>query len=512
MGQSIAHMGTGLVVSVRFLIIVLSLFSVAITQPLQGQYISSASRLSYVPQHTDLMPGSRPKLKGWLGMTGLSGVAFRLDNSLLHPEGLFSPGPNGGTILRLDPLISQLSGPDNRIAVANALELASFGFSGGENGESIWSFRVRERFEAEVNLPGDLLAFPFTGNPGGSTLDFSPFSLRGIHFREYSVGWNRAWGDFLNTGVRLNYLYGMEYAELMDFEASWATNPTDFSYSLSATGAFRSSGLNALSQVDDSLQHYLLFRDNRGLSFDLGARLAISEKATVGLHVVDWGSISWVEDLSTLSLEPTTFAYAGPSIAGEDALSFFEGDSLSNWIDAEANRLDSAFQPISSDAAFETALPMRIIGEGAYEIRDTESALTSLHAAWVGRYAARNLADWQLSVGAAHEWKRKMGASVNYTQFSTGYGSLGAGISMNLGMFQWYLAADNLLLMPWTELVVNDNTIPLPNRADVINLQTGFNLVFGRKPLKHKDKPADVEKTAKRKGIPCEDFMAGGSR
>lgn len=481
-------------------------------QSAQGQYLTSASRLSYVPQHSDLMPGSRPKLKGWLGMTGLSGVTLRLDNSLLHPEGLFSPGPHGGTILRIEPLVSQLSGPDNRLAFSNALELASFGFSGGENGESIWSFRVRERVEAEVNLPGDLLVFPFTGNPGGSTLDLSPLALRAMHFREYSVGWNRAWGDFLNTGIRLNYLYGMECAELTDFAASWSTDPTDFGYTLSASGAFRSSGLSSFGQLEDSLQHYLLFRDNRGFSIDLGVRLAISEKATVGLHVVDRGRIRWVEDLESLNLSPVSFGYSGPSVTGEEALSFFEGDSLQNWIDAEADRLDSAFRPATSDVAFDSNLPMRVVGEGVYQIRDTESSLTALHGAWVGRFADDNLADWQLSLGVVHEWKRRLGASANYTQFSTGYGALGAGLSLNIGMFQWYVAADNLLLMPWTELVVNDNTIPLPNRADVINLQTGFNLVFGRKPLRDKGKPADVGKTAKRKDIPCEDFMAGGSR
>jgi hypothetical protein len=478
----------------------------------QGQYISSTSRLSYVPQHTDLMPGSRPKLKGWLGMTGLSGVTLRVDNTLLHPAGLFSPGPNGGTILRIDPLIAQWSGPDNRLALSNSLELASFGFSGGEHGESIWSVRIRERVEVDGNLPGDLLVFPFTGNPGGSTVDLSALSLRAIHFREYSFGWNRAWGEFLNTGLRVNYLYGMEYAELTDFDASWSTDPTDFSYALSASGQFRSSGLNSIAQTEDSLEHYLLFRDNRGWSLDAGLRLAISEKATVGLHVVDWGSIRWVEDVESTRLAPTTFDYHGPTISGEDALSIFDGDSLMNWLDAEANRLDSLFLPASNSEAFDATLPIRVVGEGEFEVRNTEASVTRLHGVWVGRYAHGALSNWQLSLGAVHEWKRKLGLSVSYNQFSTGFGSLGAGLSLNLGMFQWYLAADNLLLTPWTELVMNENTIPLPNRADVINLQTGFNLVFGRKPLKDKDKPAESGRTARRKGLPCEDFMAGGGR
>lgn len=492
--------------------LILTLFT-CLTFPVAfGQYVTSVSRLSYVPQHTDIMPGSRPKLKGWLGMTGLSGVSFRLDNTLLHPDGLFSPGPNGGTILRIDPLIAQLSGPENRLALSNSLELASFGFSGGELGESIWSFRVRERVEIDGNLPGDLLVFPFTGNPGGSTVDLSAFSLRGIHFREYSAGWNRAWGEFLNTGVRFNYLYGMEYAELSDFEASWFTNPTDYSYTLSAAGEFRSSGLSTLSNVNDSLENYLLFRDNRGWSLDAGVRLAISEKATVGLHVVDWGTIRWVEDVASVSLASSSFTYAGPSVAGEDALSLFDGDSLANWIDAEVNRLDSVFLPSSEEMAFDASLPMRVVGESSLEIRNTETAVTRIHGAWIGRYAGGNLANWQLSVGAAHEWKRRLGVNLNYNQFSTGFGSLGAAVSLNLGMFQWYLAADNLLLTPWTELVVSDNTIPLPNRADVINVQTGFNLVFGRKPLKEKDGPNEPSRTARRKGLPCEDFMAGGGR
>jgi hypothetical protein len=260
------------------------------------------------------------------------------------------------------------------------------------------------------------------------------------------------------------------------------------------------------------LENYLLFRDNRGWSLDAGLRLAISEKATVGLHFVDLGKIRWVEDLESVSLAPTSFAYSGPSIAGNDALSLFEGDSLANWMDAEANRLDSVFLPSADEMAFDARLPMRVVGEGTLEVRNTESAVTRVHGAWIGRYAGGNLADWQFSVGAAHEWKRRLGVNLNYNQFSTGFGSLGAAISLNLGMFQWYVAADNVLLTPWTEFVVGDNTIPLPNRADIVNLQTGFNLVFGRKPLKEKGNPTSSNQTARRKGPPCEDFMAGDRR
>ena len=149
----------------RWMVFTLTILVFALQQDAQAQYVNSAARLTQVPQHTDLFPGSRPKLKGWLGMTGLSGLTFRLDNTLLQPEGLFLPGPNGGTIVRLAPLMEQLTSPESMLGASTSMELASFGFSGGEHGESIWSFRIRERLEADATLPVALFEIPLHGNP-----------------------------------------------------------------------------------------------------------------------------------------------------------------------------------------------------------------------------------------------------------------------------------------------------------------------------------------------------------
>lgn len=497
----------------RWMVFTLTILAFGLQQDAQAQYVNSAARLTQVPQHTDLFPGSRPKLKGWLGMTGLSGLTFRLDNTLLQPEGLFLPGPSGGTIVRLAPLMEQLTSPESMLGTSTSVELASFGFSGGEHGESIWSFRIRERLEADATLPGALFEIPFHGNPAGSVLDMSAFGLRAIHFREYSVGWNRAWGDFLNTGIRVNHLYGMEFAELTDFQAAWSTNATDFSYNLAASGAFRSSGLNTYGQTGDSLEHYLLYRDNRGWSMDAGLRLALSERATVGLHVVDLGQIHWREDLRTHELQPSTFAYQGPTLEGEDALDFFEGDSLGDWLAGEWARFDSAMVPVTSAEAFSSRLPTRLSVEGAYIFRDAAASQTSLHGAWTGRHAGGDFADWQANLGLRHEWDRKLGLNMAWNVFSAGFSSLGVGLALNLGMFQWYVAADNLVLTPWTRFELGDDvSFVLPNRAEVLSLQTGFNLVFGKKPLKEDKRQGPADRAQRRRNVPCEDFMAGGRR
>lgn len=475
----------------------------------QAQYITSTSRLTGLPQHTDLFPGSRPQLKGWLGMTGLSAVALRLDNTLLHPEGLFSPGPSGGTIIRLEPLLDQLRSDNNQVGMSQSIELASLGFSGGELGESIWSFRIRERAEFDLQLPGDLLTLPMMGNAPGSFHDFSDLALRAVHFREYSVGWNRAWGDRLNTGVRLNYLYGMECAELTQFEANWYTDPVTYAYGLSASGAFRSSGLNTYHDLSNDLESYLLYRDNRGWSMDFGFQWAITDRIQAGAHILDAGQIEWVEDLQNYTLNAANYVYAGPILQGEDALAMFEGDSLSNWLEAEAEILDSLFIPNATGSPFATVLPTRLVGEGSFSFRETEKATSRVHGMYMCRVVEKSIADWMVSVGVMHAWKHRGALNVVWNQFGNGFGAVGAALSLNLGIFQWHLAVDNVLLSPWTALQWEDETLQLPNRADVISVQTGFNLTFGRKKRSPENPQELQNETSRRKSAPCENFIAG---
>ena len=476
----------------------------------QAQLVSATARLSLVPQHSDLLPGSRPDIKGWLGMTGMSGLAFRLDNNLLQPQGLFSPGPMGGATLQLNNLISQLS-QENTMGIQHAQELVSFGFTGGELGESLWSFRIRERAEARFNLPGDLLLIPFTGNAPGSRLNFSDLEARAIHFREYSVGWNRKWSDHFQSGVRVNYLYGMEYAELSNFSATWLTDETDFSYTLQAAGVLQTSGLNTLDQTSDDLEAYLLYRDNRGWSVDLGGEWQGEEGLMFGGHVLDLGSINWTEDIETSSIEAVYFNYAGPEISGDVLMDVISGDSLEQWADDQIQQVDSMLSPVVSDAAFTAALPARVVLEAGLPVVKRARSEGRLHAMAVGSLDVDPLKQWNFSIAYNHRWGRNAEVVIAWNQFPNGFGALGAAFSLNLGPLQWYLGADNVLLGPWTEYTVDEDVFAIPDRIDVISIHTGFNLVFGRgggKPEKENRRNKASESSAGRKGVPCENFMA----
>lgn len=476
----------------------------------QAQLVSTSSRLSLVPQHTDLLPGSRPEVKGWLGMTGLSGLAFRMDNNLLQPQGLFIPGPMGGATLQLSNLISQLSN-ENAMGIQHAQELVSFGFSCGELGESLWSFRIRERAEARFNLPSDLLLIPFTGNVPGSRLNFSDLKARAIHFREYSLGWNRKWSDHFQTGMRVNYLYGMEYAELSNFSATWLTDETDFSYTLQAAGVLQTSGLNTLDQTANDLESYLLYRDNRGWSVDFGGEWQGEEGLMFGGHVLDLGSINWTEDIETSTIESAYFNYAGPEISGDVLLDVIEGDSLDQWLEDQVNELDTLFSPVVSDAAFKAALPARVVLEAGFPVLNRPKSEGRLHAMAVGSLDVDQLNQWNFSLAYNHRWGRNAEVAIAWNQFPSGFGALGAAFSLNLGPLQWYLGADNVLLGSWTEYTIDEDVFSIPDRMDVISVHTGFNLVFGRgggKPEKRDRNNKGAESSAGRKGVPCENFMA----
>lgn len=492
----------------QVILFLMSLFVVTFT--VQAQLVSASARLSLVPQHTDLLPGSRPEVKGWLGMTGLSGLAFRLDNNLLQPQGLFTPGPMGGATLQLSNLISQL-GDENSMGIQHAQELVSFGFTGGELGESLWSFRIRERAEARFNLPGDLLLIPFTGNVPGSRLNFSDLEARAIHFREYSVGWNRRWSDHFQSGVRVNYLYGMEYAELANFSATWLTDETDYSYTLQASGVLQTSGLNTLDQTADDLESYLLYRDNRGWSVDIGGEWQGEEGLMFGGHVLDLGSINWKEDIETSSLQSVYFNYGGPEITGDVLMDVITGDSLAQWAENQVNELDSMLNPEVSDASFKAALPARVVLEAGLPVVKRQKSEGRLHAMAVGSLDVDQLNQWNFSVAYNHRWGRNAEIAIAWNQFPNGFGALGAAFSLNLGPLQWYLGADNVMLGSWTEYVIDEDVFAIPDRMDVISIHTGFNLVFGRgggKSEKRDRNNKASESSAGRKGVPCENFMA----
>jgi hypothetical protein len=176
-----------------------------------------------------------------------------------------------------------------------AVTLFAFSFVDEELGG--FAFTVNERFGVSGTIPSDYVRFLFYGNPLGSKYEFSGTEANGQWLREYALHYGRALPSFvphskISAGISLKLVHGFAYGAVEDFSGSILTDTNSV---LTAAGKY-SARRSAIDTFNDSTGgNYILFPAPAGVGFgfDMGATAQIGGAFTVGLSVIDIGSISW---------------------------------------------------------------------------------------------------------------------------------------------------------------------------------------------------------------------------
>ena len=319
-------------------------------------------------------------------------------------------------------------------------------------GKGRFSLNVTEHMQARLGYSDALFKAAVTGNTPGETLDFGGYWLKGMHYREIGLGYNRKLleDDKLVVGGRLKTLFGMANVNTKkaDFSVATAGESELYAITLNADMLVQTSGFDKLDKGEVS---YVTNTGNWGMGVDLGATYQYNEKVSFSGSVINLGFINWKDDVTT-HRSSGSFVFKGVDNGGG-----FDIDTQQL-----ADSLGNTFEVVEDSASYLTGLPTKMYLTGYYRLARNTKASATLYTDYIGSFRRG------LSLGISQKAGRWLQIAATYAMHARSYNNLGLGLTITTGAkgLQLYTVTDNLMAMT------------NPGGAKVANVRAGFNFVF----------------------------------
>lgn len=360
----------------------------------------------------------------------------------------------GQKVLNLETLYNNLdlNGRDY-VNLGASLDIFALSFRAGKGQ---FSLNLTERLQSRLGYSSALLEAITTGNTPGQTLQFDGYWLKGMHYREIGLGYNRQLleDNKLVVGGRIKTLFGMANVNTRraDFSIATAGESEMYAITLSADMLVQTAGLGFLGEGEAS---YISNTNNLGVGLDVGATYQYNEKLSFSASIVDAGFINWKEDITNYW---SNGSYTFEGISNDSLFSKGVDIDISQAIDSISN----TFEIVEDSAAYRTGLPTKMYLTGYYRLARNTKASVTVYADFIGSFHRG------LSVGVSQKLGRWLQAAATYSMQARSYNNLGLGLTLTTGAkgLQIYAVTDNIM------------AVTNPGGAKVANVRTGFNFVF----------------------------------
>jgi hypothetical protein len=463
-----------------------------------------------LPQNHLLNPALKSSNSLYIGLPVVSGINLNVTNNFINLSDIYMKGPKSDSIiLFLDPdknindLLSKIK-ENNNIEAEASVQLFGLGFSVGKS--SYVFLDINDRVDGNMVIPKDFFELALKGNGGfvGSKMDLS--SLRGDikYYREIGLCFSKDFTSKLRIGIKGKLLFGIAAATIEN-RSLGITVQNVYNQAFNADMAIIiSAPIKVVMDADNKIKSieydkslintpgktidYLLGKENTGMGFDIGATYDISQKFIISAAITDLGFIKWKRDINHLKVK-SDFRFTGLDMGqikfnGLDGVVGLNGTKTIDQVGQEMlDSLANSFIFTNSKVPFTTSLPFGVTLGGSYNLTKSFSLGLLSYSRIIGKQINE-----ALTLSANVNFGNAFSTSLSYTAANYRYDNFGAGIAFRPGIFQFYILADRLPIM-WNKIKVADNTIPLPDNWNTINLRLGMNLSFGNRTSKKNDKP-----------------------
>jgi hypothetical protein len=339
------------------------------------------------------------------------------------------------------------------------------------------------------------------------TFNLPGLNIKGQYYREYGLGFSKDIIKGLRIGAKVKLLSGITTFSFDNRHFSLKVN-SDLSQTVTADASMNVAGKETLNRIftqNNFLSHtspsaktdfkgFLLEYlkpplSNSGVGFDIGAVYNLGKMFTFTASVTDIGFISWKKDLKSYNAN-STFDLPGVTIA--DVVN--QTVSIDEMVKSLVDTIKSNFIEDPSPAAFKTYLPTSITaGASINLLKSVSIGILSNTRVYAGQVKESVTLSGNIYAG------RILSASMSYTLANYSYNNLGFGIAFKTGaVAQFYLVADKIPLT-WDKVYFKKSGgtgysgIAMPSNWNMVSLQMGFNIVFGKPVNKVADKPMIIE-------------------
>lgn len=401
-------------------------------------------------------PAAYQPYRAVVGLPGLSALNITFHNPSFDFNTVLSPEFTANQSIEY---VLESVKPGNRIFLEQSSDLMFIGF---RTGKGYWSLGAQFRTFMNFEYPIEILRMVYYG-PASDEIN-GQFSMSGnqtqvTSYLNYHLGYQHELLDGkLRVGGRFKWLNGIGHASAPASQVDATLNSTEWNFRMNirANVAAPLDIENPSNFVLDPMD--LLFGDNNGYAFDLGASYEVIDGLEISAAATDFGSITWrTNTRSYVSNGEYTWDGQDYTYGGEAG---FNADSIIGDI-VEALE----FQSIQGEE-FTTSLPSNITFNARYSITPKHGfAMTYQLNQWNSRQYNN------FGVSYMGNWSKWFSFYASYALVEGDNTNLGVGFSANLGPIQLYMMTDDILL------VTGEN-------INMMNLRFGMNVAVFRKDLR----------------------------
>jgi hypothetical protein len=437
-----------------------------------------------VPQSLMLNPGSNVTQKKHYGIPFFSQIHFNGGASGVSVYDIFKDG-NDDINDRITQKIFEMKNTDFFTATQQ-LELINFGWRA--NNDIYFSGGIYQEFDFIVYFPRDLAILAWEGNRDYLNYPFNlgEISTTGDFMTVYHFGLNKKISDKLTVGARLKLYSSMFSFRSVNNAGTFTTRLGDenseniyehtlqnVDITVETSGYASLRDLDGASQVTSEILGRAFFGGNMGVGVDLGFNYEINEAWTLSASALDVGAIFHSKDVETYraqgsyTLDGINLIFP-PLNQGDSTLPYY--DNLEDEIEREIP-IDtlynsySQFRPVKMNAAISYGFG-RFNGGDDCNCLNMDGGKLYKHNVGLQFYSIFRPKGPQMA-GTLFYHRRftdYLSAKATYTVDSYSFSNVGLGISADIGIVNFYLAADNLVR--YGNLA----------KAKSLSLQLGFNI------------------------------------
>jgi hypothetical protein len=420
-----------------------------------AQHENTIYFMQSIPQSGYFNPALRPNYKVSIGLPGISSTSISVANTgFSYKDVVNKKDDDGNDWINLNNFYNGLK-KKNFTKISASSDLFSLGVR--VNGRMHATFNITEKVNTRLLLPKGLFWF-INGNApevAGTTIQMGP-KLDAMHYREYAIGTSYIIDNKLTIGVRGKMLFGK--SNVHTEESIWTLTTGSEMYDLTVNGSanIQTSGIDKYvdDDADFDAKDYLMNKKNKGFAIDLGATYKVKDKLTLGVSIVDLGSIMWKDNTKNYVLPRGQASYS------------FDGFDVKNEEDFEAigDSIDAKFKFQENTKSYKTGLPTKFYLSGNYSLfRNCYLGMVVF-----GEIYQKNISP-SFSASVGKDFGRTLSLSLSYTAANRSFSQAGGGFAIKLWPMQIYFISDNII-----------TTGIAPKSAQNLNARLGINFLFGR--------------------------------
>lgn len=439
--------------------------------------------LENIPQSLMLNPGGEVDAQRHFGIPLFSGIHVNAGTSGVTVFDIFRGG--GGDInTRISDKISELTENDF-FTLTQQLEIVNFGWRTLEG--TYFSAGWYQETDFIAYFPKDLAVLASEGNRDniGFPFDIGQVSARADVTSVFHIGVNKKVNKKLTIGARAKLYSSVLSLSSTNNSGTFTTVPSEnglniFEHRLENIAVeFQSSGLASLAElsgdgagITSKIIGRSIFSGNYGLGLDFGFTYQLTDRVKLSASAIDIGAVFHVTDTETYRIR-------GDYTLNGIALTFpplGEGEATFPYYSDLEAEIQREVKVDTLSKSYIQARPLKVNAQLSYYFGKFEGgaecdclkkgSIRRVNETGIHLYAIARPKGPQ-TAGTIF-YRRRFGSNFSlkgtYTVDSFSADNIGAAMAMDIGKFNFYIAADNLLRF--------ENLA----KANSVSLQLGLNL------------------------------------